>query len=156
MANNIPTPHISAKEGEIAPSILLPGDPLRAKYIAENFLAGAKQFNSTRNMFGYTGFYRDKPISVMGTGMGCASMGIYSHELMNFYGVKKLVRLGIQCRGRYALLRYGVELVILIHGYNASLTKGRVEIGHIQNNADVAIPQNRAPRDAAALDVEAV
>lgn len=61
MANNIPTPHISAKEGEIAPSILLPGDPLRAKYIAENFLAGAKQFNSTRNMFGYTGFYRDKP-----------------------------------------------------------------------------------------------
>ena len=94
MANNIPTPHISAKEGEIAPSILLPGDPLRAKYIAENFLAGAKQFNSTRNMFGYTGFYRDKPISVMGTGMGCASMGIYSHELMNFYGVKKLVRVG--------------------------------------------------------------
>lgn len=70
MANNIPTPHISAKEGEIAPSILLPGDPLRAKYIAENFLAGAKQFNSTRNMFGYTGFYRDKPISVMGTGHG--------------------------------------------------------------------------------------
>ena len=67
-----------------------------------------------------------------------------------------LHRLGIQCRGRYALLRYGVELVILIHGYNASLTKGRVEIGHIQNNADVAIPQNRAPRDAAALDVEAV
>ena len=94
MANNIPTPHISAKEGEIAPSILLPGDPLRAKYIAENFLAGAKQFNSTRNMFGYTGFYRDKPISVMGTGMGCASMGIYSHELMNFYGVKKLVHVG--------------------------------------------------------------
>ena len=94
MANNIPTPHISAKEGEIAPSILLPGDPLRAKYIAENFLAGAKQFNSTRNMFGYTGFYRDKPISVMGTGMGCASMGIYSHELMNLYGVKKLVRVG--------------------------------------------------------------
>ncbi len=81
MANNIPTPHISAKEGEIAPSILLPGDPLRAKYIAENFLAGAKQFNSTRNMFGYTGFYRDKPISVMGTGMGCPSMGIYSYEL---------------------------------------------------------------------------
>ena len=78
----------------LTPSILLPGDPLGAKYIAENFLAGAKQFNSTRNMFGYTGFYRDKPISVMGTGMGCASMGIYSHELMNFYGVKKLVRVG--------------------------------------------------------------
>ena len=54
---NVPTPHIAAKEGEIAPSILLPGDPLRAKFIAENFLAGARQFNATRNMFGYTGFY---------------------------------------------------------------------------------------------------
>ena len=64
---NTPTPHIAAKQGEIAPSILLPGDPLRAKFIAENFLAGAKQFNATRNMFGYTGFYRDKPVSVMGT-----------------------------------------------------------------------------------------
>lgn len=91
---NTPTPHIAAREGEIAPSILLPGDPLRAKYIAENFMAGAKMFNATRNMFGYTGFYRDKPVSVMGTGMGCPSMGIYSHELIHNYGVKKLVRVG--------------------------------------------------------------
>lgn len=89
-----PTPHIAAKEGEIAESILLPGDPLRAKFIAENFLAGAKQFTSTRNIFGYTGFYRDKRVSVMGTGMGCPSMGIYSHELIHGYGVKKLVRVG--------------------------------------------------------------
>ena len=91
---NIPTPHIAAKQGEIAPSILLPGDPLRAKFIAENFLAGAKQFNATRNMFGYTGFYRDKPVSVMGTGMGCPSIGIYSHELIEGYGVKTLIRVG--------------------------------------------------------------
>lgn len=89
-----PTPHIAAREGEIAPSILLPGDPLRAKFIAENFLAGAKLFTSTRNILGYTGFYRDKPISVMGTGMGCPSMGIYSHELIHGYGVKKLIRVG--------------------------------------------------------------
>ena len=91
---NIPTPHIAAKQGEIAPSILLPGDPLRAKFIAENFLAGAKQFNATRNMFGYTGFYRDKPVSVMGTGMGCPSIGIYTHELIEGYGVKTLIRVG--------------------------------------------------------------
>ena len=91
---NVPTPHIAAKEGEIAPSILLPGDPLRAKFIAENFLAGARQFNATRNMFGYTGFYRDKPVSVMGTGMGCPSIGIYTHELIEGYGVKKLIRVG--------------------------------------------------------------
>ncbi len=91
---NTPTPHIAAKQGEIAPSILLPGDPLRAKFIAENFLAGAKQFNATRNMFGYTGFYRDKPVSVMGTGMGCPSIGIYTHELIEGYGVKTLIRVG--------------------------------------------------------------
>ena len=91
---NVPTPHIAAKEGEIAPSILLSGDPLRAKFIAENFLAGARQFNATRNMFGYTGFYRDKPVSVMGTGMGCPSIGIYTHELIEGYGVKKLIRVG--------------------------------------------------------------
>ena len=91
---NTPTPHIAAKQGEIAPSILLPGDPLRAKFIAENFLAGTKQFNATRNMFGYTGFYRDKPVSVMGTGMGCPSIGIYTHELIEGYGVKTLIRVG--------------------------------------------------------------
>ena len=94
MANNIPTPHISAKEGDFAKTVLMPGDPLRAKYIAEHFLTDAKQFNTTRNMYGYTGYYQGKRVSVMGTGMGCASMGIYSHELMNFYGVKKLVRVG--------------------------------------------------------------
>ncbi|MCI8453843.1 MAG: purine-nucleoside phosphorylase [Lachnospiraceae bacterium] len=94
MELKIPTPHIEAKEGEIAPNILLPGDPLRAKFIAENFLAGAKQFNSTRNMLGYTGFYRDVPVSVMGTGMGGPSIGIYSHELIHGYGVKRLIRVG--------------------------------------------------------------
>ena len=89
-----PTPHIAAREGEIAESILLPGDPLRAKFIAENYLEGAKQFNATRNMFGYTGTYKGKPVSVMGTGMGCPSIGIYSYELIHFYGVKNLIRVG--------------------------------------------------------------
>ena len=81
---NTPTPHIGAKQGEIAETILLPGDPLRAKYIAEHFLTDAKQFNTTRNMYGYTGYYQGKRVSVMGTGMGCPSMGIYSYELIQF------------------------------------------------------------------------
>lgn len=92
--NKIPTPHIGAKEGEIAETILLPGDPLRAKFIAENFLTDVTQFNATRNMFGYTGYYKGKRVSVMGTGMGCPSIGIYSYELIHFYGVKNLIRVG--------------------------------------------------------------
>ncbi len=92
--SNTPTPHIDAMPGDIAESILLPGDPLRAKYIAENFLTDVKQFNSTRNMLGFTGKYEGKDVSVMGTGMGCPSIGIYSYELINFYGVKNLIRVG--------------------------------------------------------------
>ena len=88
------TAHNSAKKGDIAETILLPGDPLRAKFIAENFLEDVTQFNGVRNMFGYTGTYNGKRVSVMGTGMGCASIGIYSYELIHFYGVKNLIRVG--------------------------------------------------------------
>ncbi len=88
------TAHNNAKKGDIAETILLPGDPLRAKFIAENFLEDVVQFNAVRNMFGYTGTYKGKRVSVMGTGMGCASIGIYSYELINFYGVKNLIRVG--------------------------------------------------------------
>ena len=91
---NIPTPHINAKAGDFAETILLPGDPLRAKFIADNFLENAKQVNSVRNMLGFTGTYQGKPVSVMGTGMGCASIGIYSYELIHFYGCKNLIRVG--------------------------------------------------------------
>lgn len=75
---NVPTPHNDAKVGDIAKTVLMPGDPLRAKYIAENYLKDVKRFNTTRNMFGYTGYYKDKKISVMGSGMGIPSIGIYS------------------------------------------------------------------------------
>lgn len=88
------TPHLNAKEGDFAETILLPGDPLRAKFIADNFLTDVKLVNTVRNMFGYTGTYQGKPVSVMGTGMGCASIGIYSHELIHFYGCKNLIRVG--------------------------------------------------------------
>jgi purine-nucleoside phosphorylase len=88
------TPHNSAISGNIAETVLLPGDPLRAKFIAENFLQDVEQFNAVRNMFGYTGTYKGKKVSVMGTGMGCASIGIYSYELIHMYGVKNLIRIG--------------------------------------------------------------
>lgn len=88
------TPHNTAQPGDIAESVLLPGDPLRARYIAETYLENVQQFNAVRGMFGYTGTYKGKRVSVMGTGMGCASMGIYSYELIHFYGVKNLIRIG--------------------------------------------------------------
>lgn len=86
--------HIEAKAGEIAETVLLPGDPLRAKWIAENFLEDAKLYNNVRGMLGYTGTYNGKRVSVQGTGMGIPSIGIYTHELINEYGVKKLIRVG--------------------------------------------------------------
>ena len=86
--------HISAKLGEIAETVLLPGDPLRAKYIAETFLENAQIYNEVRNMFGYTGTYKGKPISVQGTGMGVPSISIYVNELINSYDVKHLIRVG--------------------------------------------------------------
>lgn len=88
------TPHNSAEKGDIAKTVLLPGDPLRAQFIAENFLENPVKFNSVRNMFGFTGTYKGTPVSVMGTGMGCASIGIYSYELIHFYDVKNLIRIG--------------------------------------------------------------
>ena len=87
--------HINAaNKGDIAESILLPGDPLRAKYIAENFLDGAVCYTDIRNMYGFTGTYRGVPVSVQGTGMGMPSMGIYSWELITEYGVQNLIRIG--------------------------------------------------------------
>ena len=86
--------HISAKKGEIAETVLLPGDPLRAEFIAKEFLTSAVQTNEIRNMFGFTGKYKGVPITVQGSGMGMPSMGIYSHELIHEYGVKNLIRIG--------------------------------------------------------------
>lgn len=84
------TPHNNAKIGEIAKNVLMPGDPLRAKFIAETFLKNIKQVNSVRNMLAYTGTYKGKEITVMASGMGMPSIGIYSYELFKVYGVEKL------------------------------------------------------------------
>jgi purine-nucleoside phosphorylase len=91
---NTPTPHIGAQYGEIAETVIMAGDPLRAKLMAERFLDDAVQFNNVRGMLGFTGTYKGKRISVMGHGMGMPSIGIYTYELFNFYGVKTIVRVG--------------------------------------------------------------
>ena len=91
---SIPTPHISAKKGDFAKTVLMPGDPLRAKFIAETYLENPRLVTSVRNMLGYTGTYKGKEISVMGGGMGMPSIGIYSYELFNFYDVEQIIRIG--------------------------------------------------------------
>ena len=91
---NVPTPHNSAKLGDIAKTVLMPGDPLRAKFIADNFLTDVIQYNTTRNMFGFTGYYNGKRVSVQGSGMGMPSIGIYSYELFHFYDVDTIIRVG--------------------------------------------------------------
>ncbi|MFO7969824.1 MAG: purine-nucleoside phosphorylase [Candidatus Izemoplasmatales bacterium] len=88
------TAHIKAEIGDIAKTVLMPGDPLRAKYIADTFLENVTKFNEVRNMFGYTGYYNGKKISVMGSGMGQPSIGIYSYELFKFFDVENIIRIG--------------------------------------------------------------
>ena len=91
---SIPTPHIAAKAGDFAKTVLMPGDPLRAKYIAETYLENPKLVTGVRNVLGYTGTYKGKEISVMASGMGMPSIGIYSYELFNFYDVDQIIRIG--------------------------------------------------------------
>ena len=92
--NNIPTPHISAKAGDFAETVLMPGDPKRAKFIAETYLNDAVLVNDVRGVQGYTGYYKGKRVSVMASGMGMPSIGIYSYELFNYYDVKNIIRVG--------------------------------------------------------------
>ncbi|MDY6049079.1 MAG: purine-nucleoside phosphorylase [Corynebacterium sp.] len=90
----MPTPHIDPHGSDIAPTVLMPGDPLRAQFIAENYLDNPVQFNTIRNMLGFTGTYEGHPVSVMGSGMGMPSIGIYSYELYHFFGVERIIRVG--------------------------------------------------------------
>lgn len=109
-----PTAHNAAKTGDIAETVLMPGDPLRAKYIADTYLEDSVCFNTVRNMFGYTGTYKGKKISVMGGGMGMPSIGIYSYELYHFYGVEQIIRIGSA-----GALKEGVELMDVVIGMGA-------------------------------------
>ena len=120
------TPHIQAKPGEIAELVLMPGDPLRAKMIADTYLENVVQFNSVRNMFGYTGYYNGKRISVMGSGMGMPSIGIYSYELYKFYGVEAIIRIG--SAGSYTEEVKVYDVVLASSAYSQS-TFGRCQNG---------------------------
>ncbi len=94
MSHPYPTPHIKATPADFAPTVLMPGDPLRAKFVAENFLTDARLVNNVRGIQGYTGTYKGSPVSVMASGMGMPSIGIYSYELYNFFGVENILRIG--------------------------------------------------------------
>src|SRR5690606_22900701 len=118
------TPHNNAKAGDYAQAVLLPGDPLRAKWIAETFLADARQVNAVRNCLGYTGSWKGRPVSVQASGMGQPSLAIYVHELINVYGVKTLLRVGT-CGGLNAAVK--VRDVVLAQGAStdSGLVRGR-------------------------------
>ncbi len=121
------TPHIEAKDGEIAKTVLMPGDPLRAKYIAENFLKDTKQVNSVRNMLMFTGVYRDKEVSVCGSGMGVPSIGIYSYELFRFYDVENIIRVGSS--GAYSSDLDIYDVVLATEAYSDSNSFAKLVIG---------------------------
>jgi purine-nucleoside phosphorylase len=112
------TPHIKAENGQIAKTVLMPGDPLRAKFIAETFLENPVQFNTVRNMFGYTGTYKGKEISVMGSGMGMPSIGIYSYELYTQFGVDNIIRIG--SAGAYTADLHVYDCIIANSAYSES------------------------------------
>lgn len=115
------TPHLEARTGAYSDTVLMPGDPLRAKWIAENFLENAVKVNSVRNCLGYTGTYKGKRVSVQASGMGQASLGIYAHELYNFYGVEKIVRVG-SCGGIAPHLKVGDVVVALSAATDNAMT----------------------------------
>ena len=110
MKNQVPTPHIGAQYDEIAKTVIMAGDPLRAKLMAERFLTDARQVNNVRGMLAFTGIYNGKPVTVMGHGMGIPSIGIYSYELFNFYDVETIIRVG-SCGARQNFIHIG-DLII--------------------------------------------
>lgn len=124
----MPTPHISADDDDFAEAILLPGDPLRAKHIAETFLEGPRRVTAVRNMLGFTGTYQGMPVSVMGTGMGIPSASIYATELINEYGVKRLIRVG-SCGGVHPEVQ--LRDVILAIGASTDSGVNRVRYGNM-------------------------
>ena len=144
---SIPTPHIQVKEqGIIAKRVLMPGDPLRAKYIAETFLEDVVQFNGVRGMLGFTGTYKGQKISVMGSGMGMPSIGIYSYELFAFYGVEEIIRIG--SAGAYSPELDLYDVVVAKNAYSDS------SYAYIQSNKEVTTKVLEANADLTARIVE--
>lgn len=128
---NIPTPHIEISDKDlVAKTVLMPGDPLRAKYIAETYLTDVVKVNNVRNMFGYTGYYKGKKVTVMGSGMGMPSIGIYSYELYSFYDVDTIIRIG--SAGSYVKDVDIYDVVLVKDAYSES-SFARVAYGYEEN-----------------------
>ena len=129
------TPHISAKKGDFAKLVLMPGDPLRAKYIADNYLKNVKLVSSVRNVLMYTGEYNGKKVSVCASGMGVASIGIYSYELFNFYGVEAIVRIGSAGSFKAELKNYDLVLANDAYGIekNAKKLNKKLNVGRVMS-----------------------
>lgn len=130
MSSNIPTPHINAPAGAFADTVLMPGDPLRARFIAENYLEQAELVNNVRGIQGYTGLYKGKKVSVMASGMGCPSIGIYSYELFNYYDVKNIIRIGSA-----GAISPKLKLKDIVIGLSAYTNSGYVESFGFRGNA---------------------
>jgi len=148
------TPHNKASNGEIAKTVLMPGDPLRAKYIAEHYLENPVEFNNVRNMYGYTGAYKGKKVSVMGSGMGMPSIGVYSYELFKFYDVDNIIRIG--SAGSYINELNIYDIVLASDAYSES-TFAKV-FNNIDGNIQKPSPKlNEAILDTASeLNIEVV
>lgn len=140
------TPHNSAEKGQIAKTVLMPGDPLRAKFIAETFLENPVQFNAVRNMFGYTGTYKGKTVSVMGSGMGMPSIGIYSYELYSQYGVENIIRIG--SAGAYSADLKVYDVMLADSAFSES-SYARVQSGYEENKTYPSETLNQRIREAA-------
>ena len=140
------TPHNEANIGEIAKTVLMPGDPLRAKFIAETFLENPVQFNSVRNMFGYTGTYKGKKISVMGSGMGMPSIGIYSYELYSQYEVENIIRIG--SAGSYCEEAKVYDVVLATEAYSKS-NFAKVQNGYDKDKTYPSDELNNVIKDSA-------
>lgn len=146
------TPHINAEKGQIAKVVLMPGDPLRAKFIADTFLSDVKQFNDVRNMFGYTGLYNGVEVSVMGSGMGQPSIGIYSYELFSEFGVEAIIRIG--SAGSYSESLKVYDVVLANSAYSES-SFAKVAFGYEEDVLDPSSVLNDSLRASATkLNIE--
>lgn len=135
----MPTPHNRANIGDFAKTVLMPGDPLRAKFVADKFLENARLINDVRGMLAYTGTYKGVPISVMGSGMGMPSIGIYSYELYNFYGVENIIRIGTA--GAYDE-RLNIFDVVLADGAYSESTYAKTQYGFEESVMPVSAELN--------------
>jgi len=134
------TPHIEASKGEFAETVLMPGDPLRAQALAENHLEDVRQVNSVRNMLGFTGTFKGRRVSIMGSGMGMPSISIYAHELFDYYGVKQIIRVGT-CGGLLADMQLGDLVLASVASTDSAMNRQRFGNWDFAANADFELLQ---------------